>query len=84
MSTQVLAPCCRVTRLSEMYSVTIPSSLLHLLSEFLVVLLLPVHSPHTGCLPLNSYRQRIAFDRTVTLCVSLCFSTGATSASEQL
>lgn len=49
MGAQVLAPGCCVTRMSKFYSVSIPASLLHLQTELLPVLLLPLQSPHGDC-----------------------------------
>ena len=72
MRAQMLAPGCCVTRLSKFYSVSIPASCLHLQTEFLPVLLLPLQSPCGQCWYLH--RQKMKHSTTAPMLVCKCRS----------
>ena len=68
----MLAPCCCVTRLSEIHSVSIPTNLLHLKVQFLPVLLLPLQSSCTECLSLHRPTTKALLQTKVFLWISKC------------
>ena len=71
MSAQMLAPRCCVTRLSEVYSVSVPTSFLHLQIQLLPVLLLPLQCPHAHCWSLHramTNAVKVSADAGVQVC----------------